>query len=341
MRRFALIVGILFILFAVVGGWFANIALLSQPEAGAPVNITVTSGMTARGVRQLLESNGLVWSPAYAAYAWVDPSVNHPQAGTYAIRRGTSYRDVARLLAVGPTREEVDIRLIEGKTLDDERDVIASAGAQPEAFTALAGASMNTATFDHNLIKQYPFLAGIPNKMSLEGYLFPDTYRVWKDHIVDALVLKQLDELSAKVIQPYAIQQKASGMTWHQVLTLASVVEAEVRSVGDRKIVAGIFLNRLNKGMRLQSDATLNYAIGEGRDRATYKDLQLDSPYNTYKVDGLPPGPINNPSLSSIEAVLEPTKTNYYFFLSDKNGKMYYARTGAEHQANRAAAFGE
>jgi UPF0755 protein len=341
MRRLLFIIGIILILTALVGGWFANVAWLSQPQAGAPVNITVTAGMTGRGVREILGSDGLVWPPAYAIYAWFDPSVNHPQPGTYAFRMGTSYRDIARTIATGPAREEVDVRLIEGKTLDDEREVLAKLGADSAAFTQLAGASMNTSAFDQRLVKQYPFLSGIPGGLSLEGYLFPDTYRVWKDHLVDALVLKQLDELDAKVIQPYSVQQKASGMTWHQILTLASIVEAEVRSPADRKIVAGIFLNRLNKGMRLQSDATLNYEIGEGRDRATYEDLALNSPYNTYKSDGLPPGPINNPSLSSIQAVLDPAKTNYYFFLSDKSGRMYYARTGAEHQANRAAAFGE
>lgn len=340
-RRLLLIVALLFIGAGLFGAWFVNAAWLSQADAGAPIDITVEQGMTARAVRDVLVSQKLVSSFGYGLYTHVDVAARKPKAGTYALRRGMSYAAIARVLATGPTRDEVVVRLIEGKTLNDERTIVEGLGGEPGVFTALAGASRNEAPFDRSLIEDYPFLSSIPANMSLEGYAFPDTYRVWKDHMVDSLVRKQLDEFSERVAVPYAEAQRTSGMSWHEVVTLASIVEAEVRTPEDRKIVAGIFLNRLKDGMRLQSDATLNYVIGEGRARATNEDLASTSPYNTYQRDGLPPGPVGNPSLSSLAAVLEPTKTNYYFFLTDEKGKVYYARNHEEHIQNRFKAFGQ
>ncbi|MBD3251912.1 endolytic transglycosylase MltG [Candidatus Uhrbacteria bacterium] len=190
------------------------------------------------------------------------------------------------------------------------------------------------------LIADYAFLSEVPESHSLEGYLFPDTYEVWEDQLPEGLIRKQLRTFANKVIIPLEEQRAASGLSWHEVVTLASIVEAEVRTPKTRKVVAGIFLNRLNDGMRLQSDATLNYIIDEGRDRATQQDLKLDSPYNTYRLEGLPPGPVGNPGLSSIEAVLNPTPTEYYFFLTDESGNVYYAETFEGHQRNRQEAFG-
>jgi UPF0755 protein len=118
------------------------------------------------------------------------------------------------------------------------------------------------------------------------------------------------------------------------VVTLASVVEKEVKGDADRHIVAGIFLRRMKNGMRLQSDATVSYGLDAGQSIASAKDVTVNSPYNTYLRDGLPAGPIDNPSLSSIRAVLEPTDTPYYYFLTDKSGTVHYAKTFEEHKKN-------
>jgi UPF0755 protein len=340
--RLRFIIGLVIIAMLVASGFFVHAAWLSQPAAGAPVEIVVEQGMSGQTVRELLASRGLVSSVGYRLYAYLDGGAARPKAGRYEFRRGTSYASIARMLALGQQREDVTIRLIEGKTLDDERVQLAELGVAPELFTNLAGSPRrNPVSFDRALVEQYPFLSSIPQGQSLEGYLFPDTYRVWKDAIAEALINKQLSEFSEKVAVPYADQQKKSGMTWHEIVTLASIVEAEVRTPEDRRIVAGIFLNRLRDGMRLQTDAALNYVIGEGRTRATATDLELDSPYNTYLHDGLPPGPISNPGLSSLAAALDPASTNYYFFLTDAQGKVYYGRTHAEHIQNRVRAYGE
>lgn len=341
MKKIILFIVILFLIGVIAAGWFVNAAWLSSPQAGAPIEVWVDRGLSYRQVRDLLASKGLIVPLAYDAYARVDSTARQPKAGAYEFRAGTSYRDIARSLFIGQTRDEVAVRVIEGKTIDDEADVLKGLGADVSAFVSLVGQSRGLAPFDRSLAADYPFLSAIPEGQSLEGYLFPDTYRVWKDQVAQALVQKQLGEFNEKVIEPFADQQKKSGMTWHEIVTLASIVEAEVRTPEDRKIVAGIFLNRLDAPMRLQSDATLNYIIGEGRDRATAEDLKLNSPYNSYTYDGLPPGPIGNPSLSSLTAVLDPAVTDYHYFLTDKEGKVYYAKNFDEHQRNRQRAYGE
>lgn len=329
-----------FLLLVGMGAWFADAAWWSQPDAGAPVTVAVERGMSYGAVRNLLASEGLVVSIAYDVYARLDPLVQKPKAGTYDVRRGMSYRDIAQLLASGQTREEVTVRIIEGKTMDDEASVLKALGVDPAAFYALAGEAANAAPFDASLEDVFPFLEIIPQGMSLEGYLFPDTYRVWKDDILIGTLRKQLNEFQTRIIEPYGDAQAASGMTWHQLVTLASIVEAEVQKPEDRRVVAGIFLNRMNNGMRLQSDATVNYVTRAGRTRPTLDDLATDSPYNTYQRDGLPPGPVSNPSLSALHAVLDPVKSDYHYFLTDPQGKVYYARTYDEHLRNKANVYG-
>jgi len=141
-----------------------------------------------------------------------------------------------------------------------------------------------------------------------------------------------------KVLKNQASEIQKSGMEINQILTLASIVERETRQASDRAIVAGILLKRLENSWPLQVDATIQYAVGKKGDwwpsNLTREDLEVNSPYNTYLNRGLPPGAICNPGLSSIISVLQPKQTDYWFYISDKNGVMHYAKTGEEHGAN-------
>ena len=322
--------------------WFVYAAWFSQPHAGAPTEIVIEEGMTGAEVRSRLADFGLVSRLGYRVYTLLDRSTDRFIAARYQFRKGTSYRAIARALAAGPERKELRLLFVEGKTLDSEIELLERYGVSHASSTALIGASGNDIAFDRTLIADYPFLKDVPEGMSLEGYLYPDTYYVWADDLFDTIIHKQLEAFDQKVVQTLEDKQRASGLTWHEVLTLASVVEREApHTVEDRRIIAGVFLNRLKIGMALQSDATINYFTQSGRGRSTLADLAINSPYNSYKYSGLPPGPICNPSLGSIQAVLDPIETDYYFFLSDHQGRMYYGRNGAEHQANRGAAYGE
>lgn len=233
-------------------------------------------------------------------------------ASTY-IRKATEAKNAVKV----PAREEVTIRIIEGWTIYEIQKELESFGfdMQPSDFLA------------ERFVEDFPFLKNLPPGATLEGYLFPDTYRVWKDELPDGLFRKQLNEFSEKI--------ETFGTTTRDVVILASIIEKEVKRDEDRPIVAGIFTNRLSVGMALQSDATLNYVIRSGRDRLNAEELKNESPYNSYRNKGLPPGPISNPGFASIKAAVNPANTDFWYFLTDKDGAAYFAKTLEGHAANR------
>ncbi|MBI4138788.1 endolytic transglycosylase MltG [Candidatus Uhrbacteria bacterium] len=301
------------------------------PLPDAPrVRIEIPPGASVSSIADRLREAKLISSPLlYRIYAQVDPAAATPRAGEYHLRIGLNYRDLARLLARGPEREEATVRILEGWTIADVMTELGKAGvdARPSDFLAERFAS------------EFPFLNALPPKTTLEGYLFPDTYRVWKDELPDGLFRKQLAEFQEKTADmPAKLQAQKRSLS--ELVTLASIVEKEARHDEDRPTIAGIFMNRLSIGMALQSDATLNYVLQTGRSRLTLDEVKNESPYNTYAHTGLPPGPIANPGLASLRAALDPKDTPYFYFLTDETGKAYYARTLEEHAANRRKAFG-
>src|SRR3972149_5513944 len=181
----------------------------------------------------------------------------------------------------------------------------------------------------------YDVLALKQKGADLEGYLYPDTYYVYKDSRPEDLIKKMLDNFENKTKDILA-EAQVSDKDFHDILTLASIVEREVPKTSERPIIAGLFLKRIQIGMALQSDATVNYVTGKYRLRPTYDDLQVDSSYNTYKNRGLPPSPIGNPSISSIKAVLNPEQSEYLYFLSKPTGETVFSKTLDEHNENKA-----
>lgn len=185
--------------------------------------------------------------------------------------------------------------------------------------------------YDKNIIKKYGIKAN-----SLEGYLFPATFNFFKDiepqEVIDILVKEQL-----KYLQDLKNEIGKSKLTQLEILTLASIIEAETPVARERERISGVYHNRLKKNMMLQADPTVQYAIGEKR-RLLYSDLKVDNKYNTYKYLGLPPGPINSPSKSSIKAAINPEKNNYLFFVAkgDSSNEHLFATNYYEHQKNVA-----
>lgn len=328
------VIGLAILLF-IYAGW------LSQPRAGSVVDVTLEEGTSRRHIIRTLGEQDLVSPLGYTFYTLFDVNARHPKAGEYELRRGMSYRTIARVLAAGPVRKEVTLRMWEGEGIrENAKRLVDASLVATSTYYGTVGMSQNAKGFDRSLEAAYPFLEDVPPGHSLEGYLFPDTYRVWEDSLPQDLIYKQLDELQALMTE-HAEAQQASGLTWHEILTLASIIQKEMNGARDQKIAAGVFFNRMAYDIPLASDATINYLTGAGRARSTYADLEIESPYNTYKNLGLPPGPICNPGESAILAVLYPTDTAYFYFLHDTSGNVYWARTGVEHNANRARAFGE
>lgn len=182
----------------------------------------------------------------------------------------------------------------------------------------------------------YSFLADAPKNASLEGYLFPDTYRIFASTTADGIVRKMLSNFESKVSPEMMAEISRQKKTLHQVVTMASVVEKEVTSKNDMKIVAGIFWDRIKNGQPLQSCATLAYILGENKAQYSYEDTRIESPYNTYINKGLPAGPIANPGLNAISGTIYPTYTNYNYFLSRPDTKeTVFSQTYEEHTANK------
>lgn len=292
-------------------GWiFVSEAYLSVPAGElVPIEISSTDLQTLSAD---LQSKGIIPSAfRYRTYNSLFSRDSKIKAGTYSLRPGTAYRDLVRALALGPARSEVQLTIIEGWTVDE----IAALLDQQEKINIkttaeLVGRSVDKQPFASRLRNDFSFLQNLPPGRSLEGYLFPDTYRVWADQLPDSLILKQLQEFSDKFGKALPGPASEPLKTLDDVVILASIVEGEVRNPEEMKIVAGIFLNRLRIGMRLQTDASINYYTGSGRSRSTSSDLQLDTPYNSYKYAGLPPSPVGNPGGNAIQAVLDPAKTD-------------------------------
>lgn len=186
-----------------------------------------------------------------------------------------------------------------------------------------------------DLKEQFNFLKDGTVK-SLEGYLFPDTYFFKKDESARSIVFKMLSNFEGKITSEMKSEIEKQKRSLEEVIILASIVEKEVNNTEDRKIASGIFLNRIKNGQALQSCATLAYILGINKKQYSYADTRVKSPYNTYLNPGLPPGPISNPGIDSIEAAIYPQDSEYNYFLSDpETGKTYYAKTIAEHNANK------
>ncbi len=187
-----------------------------------------------------------------------------------------------------------------------------------------------------DLTKNYSFFSMLPKNTSLEGYLFPDTYFFSQKLSTEEVVKKILSNFDNKLAPEMKEEIKKQGKSLEDVVTMASIIEREVQSDGDKKIVSGIFWNRVKNGQPLQSCATIAYILGENKKQYSFEDTRIESPYNTYLNKGLPPGPISNPGIASIEAAINPENTAFNYFLSDPDtGKTVFSKTIDEHNANK------
>lgn len=189
---------------------------------------------------------------------------------------------------------------------------------------------------------QYSFLEDKPEYYGLEGYLFPDTYRVYASSTVTEVIDKMLVNFDSKLTPKMRADIKAKGRTIHDIIIMASIIEKEAPinyqkgNNRDARVISGIFWNRLKIGQGLQSDATLSYIFSDNKSQHGGAELEVDSLYNTYKYRGLPPGPISNPGQLAIEAAIYPIATDYYYFLTPKNkDTVIYAKTYDEHLQNK------
>lgn len=312
------------------------LSYVDQPKAGPKQTIEIRTGETVEGVAMQLEQEKIIGSArSYRVFSWFNGSARRPRAGLYVIQPGTNFNTIARTLAIGPEQEEVQLRVIEGWSINDVSTLLLAQHVSSTVIETSLGTRGNQKPFDAVWREEFSFLRALPLSRSLEGYLFPDTYRVWQTQLPDGLIRKQLREFGAQYASSTIPAELAPLKTLDDVVILASIIEKEVRLPEERRRVAGIFLRRLRIGMPLQSDATLSYVTGSKRDRATAQELNLNNPYNSYRFKGLPPSPICNPGATALNAVLHPIMGKDLYFLTDKDGKVYYAATFEEHVQNK------
>lgn len=303
-------------------------------SATAPVTFSIREGESVTTIAEHLTSAKLIRSTfIFKAHVYFEGARSNFLAGDFTIPAGASTRTIVNLLTTTPATEEVTIRVAESATAKEIADQLEKAGVISAIAFLQAVSTTDSRTVTPN--RTYDFLRDKPSDATLEGYLFPDTYRFYTKATAAHVVQKFLDTFEAKVSSTILADIRSQGRTVFDVVTLASVVDQEVRTDVDRRLAAGIFLERMRLGIALQSDATVNYVTGKQALQPTNVDLSVDSKYNTYKYKGLPPGPIGNPSLSAIRAVANPQTSAYLFFLTTPEGQTVFSKTYDEHLANK------
>ena len=292
--------------------FLAYAILFSAPRLTGTTVFVVDEGASAAQVAQALAAAHLVRSPELLRLYWqLLGEGGHLPAGAYRFARGQSFFTVAYRIAHGEYGiPPVRITFIEGDTVRN------MAGRVAEALPEIA-----TSTFVS--------VAG-----PYEGYLFPDTY-LFPPSATAASVVSAMRQEFASQTDPLLPEIAASGHSFTDVIIMASLIEREVRTPEARRMISGILWNRIAKGMPLQVDAVFGYIYGRNTYSPSFEDLNVDSPYNTYLHKGLPPGPIANPGLDSIEAAIHPTKTTFLYYLTGRDGQMHYAATYEGQLANQ------
>ncbi len=292
-------------------------------DQNEPVEIEIPKGATLNSVIDTLYSKDIINSKTFmkiTAFLYgAETKIKH---GTYEIPNGLSYVNLVELLIRGVQKEQILLTIPEGIWQKDLAELLhQKLGLSDDKFLQL---SVNK-----------PFISQLGIKSpSLEGYLLPETY-YFHTGVKEVEVIKMLSSEMNKFLEKYRGRIEELEMSDNEVLTLASIIEGESNIVEEFAKISGVYHNRLKIGMALQADPTIQYLVRNKRKNKIYfKDLEIDSKYNTYKYAGLPPSPINNPGKDAIIAALYPEENNYYYFVADGTGGHIFAKNYAEHQKN-------
>jgi len=306
-----------------------------------PVDFSIAPGDSVAVIAGNLKAEGLITDTElfrrYVQYKGLDAGI---QAGSYTLRQTMTIPEIALVLQKANAPEQ-QVTIPEGKRLEEIAALVQEqAGIEPSTFLHL----VQVGWADQPWRDQYSFLSGVPVTATLEGFLFPDTYRLPEEPTAVDLVERMLENFARQVTPDIEQAFSQHGLTLYEGLTLASIIEREAVIDDERPIIAGVYMNRLRDGWPLSACPTVQYALGYRADEATwwkrtlyFGDLEVDSPYNTYRRLGLPPAPIASPGLRAIQAAAQPAETEYYFFMVDcsqNDGSHVFAANEAEHLEN-------
>ncbi len=293
---------------------------------GEPLKVfIIEKGSGLSEIASQLKQEGLIRSRLFFSfYVFLKGSQSDLKAGEYNLSPSMNISEIAGQIIQGNIAG-TKITIIEGWNI---RDIAAYLGGKgicsKESF-------LEAVNFSAGVEGEFDFLSDKPEKTNLEGYLFPDTYWVKQTADADDVIKILLTNFGNKLTPAIREEINAQGKTIFEIITMASLIEKEVATDSDRRVVSGIFWKRLENHYPLQSCATIAYALGFDKWRYSVEDTQIDSPYNTYKYAGLPAGPIANPGLSAIKAAIEPEASDYNYFMSKSDGETVFSKTLQEH----------
>ncbi|MFB1080585.1 endolytic transglycosylase MltG [Jeotgalibacillus sp. JSM ZJ347] len=351
---FILLIVFVFLTVGALLGAYSYISSALEPMDAADENavaVEIPIGSSVDGITQTLEDSGVIKNAQVYKYYLKFNNETDFQAGTYNLTPAMTLSEITESLKTGRVYHEplFNVTIPEGLRLEEIGDIIAeNTDYSQEEFME----KVTDETFINSLMEQYPTLIteeikGENVKLSLEGYLFPATYPYYEENPSLEDIITQMVDAMNNNVAPYVDllpgftegdytgtdADEPNVMTVHDLITMASLLEEEAAATTDRAMIAGIFYNRLEEGMPLQTDPTVLYAKGEWQERVLFADLEIEDPYNTYQVQGLPPGPIAAPGATSIEAAINPENSEYFYFLtSTEDGAMYYSETLEEHE---------
>lgn len=321
MRTFLFRAFVLFLCLAVnTGAWF-GLYVVTKAPGEQEVTVVIPKGSSLRRIKQILGEQGVIRDDIrFLILARLVKEGKRLKAGEFQVPQGLTPLEVLRFLeSAKPVQYRITVP--EGWTMEQVAQIFArDKWVDPEKFL--------------HLCRDKAFILSLGIKAdSLEGYLFPETYTLVRGEVNEKSLITSMTHRFFTVWDGLNKSEDIP-LPRHQLVTLASIVEKETGSAGERTQIAGVFYNRLNKGMRLQSDPTTIYGLKNFNGNLTRADLNKATPYNTYVIPALPPGPICNPGRAALEAVLHPAEVPYYYFVSKNDGSHLFSKTLKEH--NRA-----
>lgn len=306
----------------------------ADPFREQRIKVIVPPGASAHSVQQLLEDNRIIRpASSFSLLARILGLSRGIQAGEYKFAPSEPLIAVLWRLKKGDVLppEEIRVTFPEGSSIYKMGEIL----AKEEVGWAGRFRSLTDGGITADLRQRHwGIFKYIPSE-SLEGYLYPDTYSFFPDAKMPVLVEAMLNRFELVVVPFWEANKKSTKYSLHEILTLASIIEKEAQRPEERAIISSVYHNRLNIRMHLGADPTIKYALERPTKRVYLDQLKIDSPYNTYRRYGLPPGPICNPGIESIKAAVYPAKTDYLFFVARKDGSHIFSRTNEEHQKAR------
>lgn len=327
------LVALIAIVFVMVGsfGFYVFQSLQPFKEKKEEVEITIPLNSSLKTIAEILEDKGVIKNnKAFYYYARYHKETEF-KAGEYTLSPNMELGAIIKKLKEGKLIEKDSTFTVpEGYTVRQIAELLEEKGftTKEEFFDALKNGDYSGIWY----LKKIPTDRTV--KYPLEGFLFPKTYTVEEDATAEDIVRMMLEQTAKEIPQEWMNELLKNKVTFYDAMILASIVERETVVERERPKVATVYYNRIQKGMKLQADATIQYVLDKQKSRLLYSDLELDTKYNTYKYEGLPPGPISNPGLASIKAAIFPEKHDYLFYVTKKDGSggHYFSKTFEEHE---------